>query len=202
MCLPLFLLMSGKALSQQAAPYPGVAPGNHQPAPRMPPRRDALQPTKGNIVTWPGFTDRGAQGSRFFLQSTQAFEYQLRRNGNTIEVELTNATVHLRNSYRILDTTAFATPAKTARLQRRRRTLYFVIALKSGDANPVLSTEISDEGYHFLYIDFARVAPTGQSGHATQAVPQDSVSSQPASMSQRTSREPTVEIYEKPPGIR
>ena len=90
-----------------------------------------------------------------------------------------DATVHLANSRRWLETQYFETPVVRARLERRHHDMVLVMQLRAS-VTPQISSSADGSGFVFTYIDFAAghylpdtpvVAPQpprhDESGHAS-----------------------------------
>jgi hypothetical protein len=136
--------------------YGGVEPGQAAPPPAIGrvTRRRQGRPQPLRILTWPGFTPLGDGGSRFFVQTTDPIQPEVRAEEGRVVLIFPNAQVHLRNSTRWLETRFFNTPVTRARLERRGRDMAFVLYLRS-PAVPRVSTEPGPTGaFHYVYVDF------------------------------------------------
>ena len=173
--LPVLLLMAAPAYAQddevreevhptvQAHPlgvYAGVEPGEAQPPPayrRVVRRQERRRGRRGLILTWPGFAPLGDGSSRFFIQTTQPMQPEVRQEEGRVVVLFRNTTIHVRNSGRWLETRFFNTPVLRARLERRRRDMALVLVMRSGvTATPRITSEAAPGGnFHYTYIDFA-----------------------------------------------
>lgn len=138
--------------------YNGVEPGEAQPPPaynRVVRRQQRRR--RGLILTWPGFAPLGDGSSRFFVQTTEPMQPEVRQEAGRVVILFRNTSIHLRNSSRWLETRFFNTPVLRARLERRRRDMALVLVMRSGvTATPRLNGEAAPGGnFHYTYIDFA-----------------------------------------------
>ncbi len=136
--------------ARRVGEYAGVRPGTANP----PPRQRALQRarSRGTVVTWPGFEERG--GGRFFLQTTGTISTEVQTSPGKVEVILRGARTHVRNTRRWLHTRFFNTPVRRARIERRgRRDLAFVFEMRQ-DVRPNVTTGPGEGGYQYLFVDF------------------------------------------------
>lgn len=127
--------------------YRGVVPG----ASHIPPRARRLKRTRRNFVTWPGF-EMTQGGSRFFVQSTRPVTYTRSREDGRILIVLQNTRINLRNNRNPLVTRHFNTPVAEAYMYHRRRDSVLALEMKV-DATPTIR-QVSEDGYHFLFIEF------------------------------------------------
>lgn len=93
-------------------------------------------------------------GSRFFVQTTGPVTTEVHPSSGRVEIVFHDATVHLANSRRWLETQYFETPVTRARLERRGRDMVLVMHLRAA-VTPVLTTGADPSGFTFTYIDFA-----------------------------------------------
>lgn len=136
--------------------YAGVEPGEAQPPPAY--DRLARRGTRQAVLTWPGFTPLPDGGSRFFVQTTEPRITETHLEAGRIVIRFPDATTHLRNSRRWLETQFFDTPVRRARLERRGRTdMALVLHLRPGvSVSPRVTTEAAPGGaFHYVYVDFA-----------------------------------------------
>lgn len=138
--------------------YNGVEPGEAQPPPayNRVVRRQRRGRRRGLILTWPGFAPLGDGSSRFFVQTTEPMQPEVRQEEGRVVILFRNTSIHLRNSRRWLETRFFNTPILRARLERRRRDMALVLVMR-GDvtATPRVSSEVAPGGnFHYTYIDF------------------------------------------------
>lgn len=138
--------------------YNGVEPGEAQPPPayRRVVRRQQRRRRRGLILTWPGFAPLGDGSSRFFVQTTQPLQPEVRQEEGRVVILFRNTTIHLRNSGRWLETRFFNTPVLRARLERRRRDMALVLVMRPDTrATPRITSEAAPGGnFHYTYIDF------------------------------------------------
>ncbi|MGE0785335.1 MAG: hypothetical protein AB7S26_06590 [Sandaracinaceae bacterium] len=152
--------------------YAGVEAGEAQPPPaygrvirrqRARGRRRAAQ-----ILTWPGFSPLGDGGSRFFIQTTDPVQPEVRVEEGRVVVLFRGTSIHVRNSGRWLNTQFFNTPVQRARLERRRRDMAFVMYMRVAGVQPRISHEVAPGGnFHYTYIDF----PPGDYAPVIQPMP-------------------------------
>ena len=160
------------APSRSVGDYAGVKPGSNNPPPRVARINKARSKNTGRratLLTWPGFEQRGSNGSRFFLQVSSLIVTEQSTGENRFELILRNASTHVRNTRRWLETRYFNTPVTRARVERRgRRDLAVVFHLRA-NVTPQVSTGPGAGGFHFIFIDF----PAGDYG------PQDARAADP-----------------------
>lgn len=154
----LVALASASVLAQRAeisatrnvGEYAGVTPGTGNP----PPRAGAVARARpAKLLTWPGFQATAGGGSRFFLQVSGPVQVESRGSEGRFELVLKNTRVHLRNTFRPLDTRFFSTPVNSAKVERRRRDLAVVFQLRAS-ATPNVTQGVGEGGFHFVYVDF------------------------------------------------
>jgi hypothetical protein len=139
------------------AEYGGVTPGRPNPPPaagRIARRRG--RSARAVVVTWPGFQMRTEGGSRFFVQTSAAVTTSVRASDGRVEITFPNATIHVSNSRRSLETAFFETPVVRAHLERRRNDMVLVLHMRANVVPQISSA--SESGFFFTYIDF----PAGQ----------------------------------------
>jgi hypothetical protein len=132
--------------------YAGVEPGEAVVPPAYRRIPALMQRTRATILTWPGFSQRGDGGSRFFVQTTGPVATDVRVEQNRVVILFRNTTIHVRNSGRWLETRFFNTPVTRARLERRRRDMALVLYMR-GPATPVVSSG-ANGAFHYTYVDF------------------------------------------------
>jgi hypothetical protein len=175
---PLFLLLMGaviasaKSASGQAvvAPTPLERSMEATPAPAGQPRYDGVVPgptgknplpalpKTGAYLVWTGFqmTDGG---SRVFLQTTQAVQFEVDpgRTGkggkSTLAVKLEGCRIFMANNRRRIDTRYFATPVANVSARQKGHDVEVRIALREA-ANATPHTEPGPEGTQFVVLDF------------------------------------------------
>ena len=130
--------------------YEGVTPGSGNTLPRV----EELKGKPGTWVTWPGFLMPEGGGSRFFLQTTVAVDYKITNKKKTLVIRLNNAAIHLSNNRNPLVTTHFNTPVSRAYLKKRGKHVDLILELKV-DATPQITQMADQDGYHYMFIDFA-----------------------------------------------
>ena len=99
--------------------YGGVTPGVSHPPPRaghLAARRGAHP--RAEIITWPGFQPLSGGASRFFVETTGPVTTEIHMSEGRVEIIFHEATVHLSNSRRWLETQFFETPVVRARLEQ------------------------------------------------------------------------------------
>lgn len=175
--------------------YAGVRPGEAREPPAL--RRLARRRRRRAVLTWPGFVPLPGGGSRFFVQMTEPRVTELHREEHRIVILFDDATTHVRNSRRWLETRFFDTPILRARLERRRgRRMALVLHLRPGTGvSPRVTTEAAPGGnYHYVYVDF----PPGDYLPASE----DEASSEPSSgASVRPAEPPPAPAREVDPSL-
>jgi hypothetical protein len=199
----VLLALACPAVAQDAAPapaprpvgaYDGVEPGEAQPPPAYDRVVRRARGRRGVILTWPGFSPLGDGGSRFFVQTVQPMQPELRVEEGRVVVLFHDTTIHVRNSGRWLETRFFNTPVLRARLERRRRDMALVLHMRAA-AVPRISSEAAPGGtFHYVYIDF----PPGDYAPVVSAVPEAQPPAAPA-----RDVDPTLDAMddERPPGM-
>ena len=149
------------APSRSVGEYAGVKPGSNNPPPRIARVNAARSKNTGRatLLTWPGFEQRQGGSSRFFLQVSSLIVTEQSSSNNRFELILRNASTHVRNTTRWLETRFFNTPVLRARVERRRRDLAVVFQMRA-NVTPQVSTAPGAGGFHFIFIDF----PSGNYG--------------------------------------
>lgn len=151
------------APSRNVGEYAGVKPGSNNPPPRVARVNKVRNQSRGRratLLTWPGFEQRQNGGSRFFLQVSSLIVTEQNSGENRFELILRNATTHVRNTRRWLETRYFNTPVTRARVERRgRRDLAVVFHLRA-NVTPQVTTGPGAGGFHFIFVDF----PSGNYG--------------------------------------
>lgn len=183
----VLLALACPAAAQDAAPaiaprpvgvYDGVEPGEAQPPPAYDRviHRTRARARRGVILTWPGFSPLGDGGSRFFVQTVQPTQPEMRVEEGRVVILFHDTTIHLRNSGRWLETRFFNTPVLRARLERRRRDMALVLTMRAS-AVPRISSEAAPGGnFYYVYIDF----PPGDYAPVVSAVPDSQPPAAPA----------------------
>jgi hypothetical protein len=135
--------------------YHGVKPGGGNNLPRV----EEIKNRPGAWVTWPGFAMKKSGGSRIFLQTTLAIEYEViknkRKKAKTLMINLKEAQVYLSNNQNPLVTTYFNTAVNRTYLKKKRKSLHLVIELRKHTV-PEISQKTDEDGYHYLFIDFPK----------------------------------------------
>ena len=149
LCLGLALGFGGNAPAQDA--YSGVTTSNDQ----VPPR--ARSARRAKVLTWPGLEMLHGGGSRFFFQTSKAVEWSTHHNNLRFELTLKRTSVHLRNTLRPLETRHFATPVRRAWVRRSGRDTKAIFELKR-TSKPVVRQETREDGFHFVFVEFAKLA--------------------------------------------
>ncbi len=187
--------------------YAGVEAGEAQPPPaygRVVRRQRRRRGRLRQILTWPGFAPLGDGGSRFFVQTNEPIQPEVRTENRRVVVVFPNTSIHLTNSRRWLETRFFNTPVLRARLERRRRDMALVLLLRADfTVQPRVTTEVAPGGnFHYVYIDF----PPGDYAPVISTVPgtstvraADTPEHPPAAPARRI--DPTLDD-ERPPGMR
>ena len=83
--------------------------------------------------------------------------WQTHASQGRYEVVLERVSVHLRNTFRPLDTRFFNTPVTRAHVERRRHDLAVIFDLR-GAVTPTVTQGVGEGGFQFVYVDF----PGGQ----------------------------------------
>lgn len=150
---------SAKEVAPAATPlvlaqsYHGTKPGEGNALPRV----EEIKGREGNWVTWPGFMMRPDSGSRLFVQTTRALEYEKVVKKNRIRLRFKDTQVFLDNNRNPLVTMNFNTPLRSAYLKRDKKSVQLVMDLKV--ASDVVITQAADaDGFCYLFVDF----PVGQ----------------------------------------
>lgn len=206
LCLLLLLTTAPASAQEVVAPravgnYAGVEPGESQPPPAYR-RVTGRRATRSLILTWPGFSPLGDGGSRFFVQTVQPMQPEVRVEQGRVVLLFRNTTIHVRNSARWLETQFFNTPVRRARLERRGRDMALVLYLRPGVmVQPRVSTEVAAGGtFHYVYVDFPRgdYAPVAAPPSAEVRPSEDQPPPAPA-----RELDPTLDSMddERPPGM-
>lgn len=133
--------------------YHGTTPGTGNTLPRI----EEIKTKTGNWITWPGFLMRPDGGSRIFIQTTRALEYNRDKKRSRITLKFEQTHVHLSNNRNPLVTIHFNTPVRRAYLKRRMKSVELVMELKV-DSEATITQFADGDGYHYLFVDF----PAGQ----------------------------------------
>jgi hypothetical protein len=157
--------------SMQAVPgaslgpkYDGVVPGGAAKNP-LP-----AAPTGGPYLVWSGF-QMTPTGSRVFLQTTRAVEFDLaegtaKKSGKSaVSVLLRGCRIHMANNRRSVDTRFFATPIAGFSAKQRGRDVEVKVALRES-ASAVPHSEAGPDGTQFIVLDF----PPGKATPETSAL--------------------------------
>ncbi|MET0388393.1 MAG: hypothetical protein ABW321_20645 [Polyangiales bacterium] len=183
-----------------AGTYAGVAPGSASSRP--PPAAKAAKARGATTITWPGFQMRPDGSSRVFIQSTAPLEPQPTAANGRYQLLLPGARIAADTNRLPLDTRFFNTPVTKVSLSAHARGATLQLDLRA-EVTPQLSSERSDKGYYFTYIDL----PKGSYGPAPRVVGQaaeqappapESASRQaaPASRALRVKREGRIKLHD------
>jgi hypothetical protein len=129
--------------------YAGVKPGGNEP-----PAVAATPSSTPALVTWPGFQMRPDGSSRVFLQSTAPITVTPSQQGNLLRLDLGEIRVSGETNQFALVTRFFDTPVTRVQLKGGKRTV-LEIELRAA-AQPTISSERAQSGFHFTYIDFPK----------------------------------------------